>query len=71
VSITNLDVPWTTTAPPVLAPAEITGVDVLPGFAANATRPTGAELLQPWSGQSLAIAPLPGVSDLAGMLLSD
>jgi hypothetical protein len=71
VSITNLDVPWATTPPLVVAPAEITGVDVLPGFASDATRATGAKLSQPWSGQKLAIAPQPGVSDLAGMLLSD
>jgi hypothetical protein len=71
VSITNLDVPWATTPPPVVAPAEITGVDVLPGFAAGATRATDAKLSQPWSGQKLATAPQPGVSDLIGMLLSD
>jgi hypothetical protein len=70
VSITNLDVPWATTPPPVVAPAEITGVDVLPGFASDATRATGARLSQPWSGQKLPVAPRPGVSNLAGMLLS-
>lgn len=71
MSITNLDMPWATTPPPVVPPAEITGVDVLPGFASDATRPTDARLSQPWSDQKLAIAPQPGVSNLAGMLLSD
>ena len=71
MSITNLDVPWATTPPPVVAPGELTGVDVLPAFASDATRATGAKLSQPWSGQNLATAPQPGVSDLIGMVLSD
>ena len=71
MSITNLDVPWATTPPPVVAPAETTGVDVLPGFASEATLPTAEKLSQPWSDQKLAIAPQPGVSELTGMLLSD
>ena len=71
MSITNLDVPWAATPPPVVAPAETSGVDVLPGFDAEATRPVGEELTQPWSDQKLTIAPQPGVSELSGMLLSD
>ena len=71
MSITNLDMPWATTPPPMVAPAEITGVDVLPGYASDATRATGAKLSQPWSDQKLPIAPQLGVSNLAGMLLSD
>ena len=71
MSITSLDVLWTTNPPPVAAPAQMSGVDVLPGYPSNGTRTSNLELSQPWSGQKLAIPPLPGVSDLMGMVLSD
>lgn len=71
MSITNLDVPWATSPPPIAAPAEMSGVDVLPGYPSGGTRSSNVELSQPWSGQTLAIPPLPEVSELTGMVLSD
>ena len=71
MTITSLDVPWATNPPPVAPAAQIDGVDVLPGYPTSGTRTTNVDLSQPWSGQKLAIPPLPEVSDLMGLALSD
>ena len=66
----SLDVPWATTALPVVPQREMTNVNVLPGYTAEETGTTPATLDQPWSQQTLPRPARPAISSLTGMLLN-
>ena len=68
--ITNPDAPWATTRMPEVAHDEMTGVNILPGYASEGTQATPATLAQPWSQLTLSSPALPVISSLSGMLLT-
>jgi hypothetical protein len=68
--IPHPDAPWATTRMPEVAHDEMTGVNVLPGYASEETQATPATLAQPWSQQTLSSPALPVISSLSGMLLT-
>jgi hypothetical protein len=68
MSVIGLDAPWATMSLAATPHEVMTGVDVLPGYASDATAALPAMLSKPWSRQTLAILQQPAIRSLNGVL---